>query len=429
MALINARGQEVARPSLARIKEQPALATAYNLKLGPILVNLGAGFGTEFIDNVNLASDSGTGPKPESDLTLKGNLNLAAQWQVTKLNTLRLSMGVTYTKYLEHPELDTRGLSLSPDSAISFNIYTGDFRINLHNQFSLQQDPVSEGSVSNVAFLTRFTNTIGFSVLWDLNDVLISLGYDHTNLITLGAASTGSTNQTTDVSFLDRQTDEISSSAFFHVAANVGAGLEATAYSTRFTNDSQRDATGFSIGPFFEVQLSRYTKFSASFGYQARFSQNQSDVSQSFVDNPFVTIQDQLNAGTEKSGNTGALYGNLTIAHRLNRWYVDSLSIGRQNQIGLLSDQSLINYVNYRATAQLFPTAVVTATFFVNDVHQSGGFVAADYVQAGASLSMIFVVTKKMTVSPSYQYTQKFAGDETASYRQNRLGVTFSYRF
>ena len=47
----------------------------------------------------------------------------------------------------------------------------GDFRINIHDRISLQQDPIAEVALSNIADYGRFENTAGVSVLWDLNKV------------------------------------------------------------------------------------------------------------------------------------------------------------------------------------------------------------------------------------------------------------------
>jgi hypothetical protein len=58
-----------------------------------------------------------------------------------------------------------------------------DFRINIHDRMQLQQDPIQEGALSNVVNYGRFENTAGLSVLWDLNKLLLQVGYDHYNFV------------------------------------------------------------------------------------------------------------------------------------------------------------------------------------------------------------------------------------------------------
>ena len=84
-------------------------------------------------------------------------------------------------------------------SQLAFDIFVGDFRINFHDRLSLQQDPMAEIALSNVADYGRFENTVGVSVLWDLNKAVVTLGYDHYNYV-----STDS-----DFDYLDRNAEEL----------------------------------------------------------------------------------------------------------------------------------------------------------------------------------------------------------------------------
>jgi hypothetical protein len=435
-AFSQAGAQELPRPSLARIKASQELPKDYNLRLGPLLLNLDASFGTEFTDNVNLASDAPGSSGPEADFLFRPAAGVNARWQVTKLNNLQLRLGVGYLKYLDHPELDSQQVLISPDSAVTFDIYTGDFRINLHEKFSIQQDPVGEGALSNVGKFVRFENVIGASVLWDLNDVLITFGYDHLNFITLGATTAGG-EDTTDVRFLDHQTDQVSSSAFFKLGSNYGAGLEGTAFSTRYLENDKNNLTGLTFGPFIEYQPSRYTKIFASIGYQ-RFSSEggnpRNDVGNVNA-NPFFAAQVQpvgRNLTGERanlSGENDGYYGNLTIAHRLNTAYEDQLSLGHQEQVGLFSDRAATTYLNYSSVWRLNRKFSLGINLFFNDVELTGGFLSQNYKRYGGTLFTGFQLSRKTSISIQYQYTEKSAELATQDYRQNRIGITISHKF
>ena len=93
----------------------------------------------------------------------------------------------------------------SPGSQLAFDIFVGDFRINIHDRFSLEQDPVAEIALSNVADYGRFQNTAGVAVLWDLNQAVVTAGYDHYTFI----------STTDDFDYLDRNADIFSASIGF----------------------------------------------------------------------------------------------------------------------------------------------------------------------------------------------------------------------
>src|SRR5207247_102007 len=65
----------------------------YNFALGPVRFNVAAGVGFEYNDNITLA-DSGR----KSDFILRPSLTLDGYWPLSELNTLRMSLGVSYAK-------------------------------------------------------------------------------------------------------------------------------------------------------------------------------------------------------------------------------------------------------------------------------------------------------------------------------------------
>lgn len=191
--------QDAIRPSLAgeasaEARRQSIDQIPYNLQLGPMKLRFSATLGFEYNDNVNLSEDASAflpgpfGPvlvttEQQSDFIIRPQLNINTLWPITQLNTLRLDVGIGYAFYMDHWDDNTNGLLINPGSQLSFDIFVGDFRINIHDRFSLEQDPVAEVGLSNVADYGRFQNTAGISALWDLNAAVVTLGYDHYNYI------------------------------------------------------------------------------------------------------------------------------------------------------------------------------------------------------------------------------------------------------
>src|SRR5438132_6613945 len=183
VATASVYAQDAVRPSLAGqeasdARQQDVSRIPYNLLLGPVRFRVGASVGFEYNDNVTYAEVN-----EQDDFIITPNLTLDAIWPITQLNTLRLDLGVGYSFYLDHSQYDTDTILIAPKSQLAFDIFIGDFRINLHDRFQVQQDPIQVGALSNVRDYGRFENTAGLSVLWDLNKVLLQVGYDHYNYI------------------------------------------------------------------------------------------------------------------------------------------------------------------------------------------------------------------------------------------------------
>src|SRR5438128_8098521 len=156
-----ARAQDAVRPSLAgeaaaEARRQDVDRIPYNLLLGPIRFRVSATVGVEYNDNITYAD-----VMTEDDVIIRPNLTLDAIWPLTQLNTLRLDLGIGYNFYLDHSENNTNAILIAPNSQIAFDIFVGDFRINIHDRMSLQQDPIAEPDLSNVADYGRFENTAG----------------------------------------------------------------------------------------------------------------------------------------------------------------------------------------------------------------------------------------------------------------------------
>ena len=182
------RSQDAVRPSLAgeaasEARRQDVERIPYNLLVGPIRFRLGASVGVEYNDNINYADDQFS----EDDVIIRPQVTFNAIWPITQINTLRLDLGLSYAAYLDHSEANTNGILVAPNSQLAFDIFVGDFRINIHDRISVQQDPIAQFAVSNTTDYGRLENYAGLSVLWDLNAVLLTLGYDH-NTYEIGRA-------------------------------------------------------------------------------------------------------------------------------------------------------------------------------------------------------------------------------------------------
>ncbi len=102
------------------------------LRSGPLRFNVAAGVGIEYNDNVNLSDHD-----RQSDFIFRPSLNIDTVWQISDMNTLRFSMGLSYAKYFDHSEYDTRGVLFSPNSELAMTIMVGQVSITVRDRFLL----------------------------------------------------------------------------------------------------------------------------------------------------------------------------------------------------------------------------------------------------------------------------------------------------
>src|SRR4030081_902352 len=318
-----ARSQDVVRPSLAgeaaaEARRQDIEHIPYNLLMGPIRFRVSATLGVEYNDNINLAEVN-----TQEDVIIRPQVNVNAIWPVTQLNTLRLDLGLGYAFYVDHSNADTSGVLISPGSQLAFDIFIGDFRINFHERPSLQQDPIAELALSNVVDYGRFENTGGVSVLWDLNKILLSLGYDHYNYVSL----------VSDFDYLDRNAEEFSGSVQFMVASTTGIGVEGYGVLTDYDKTLLNDNIDYAVGGFLETQLSSNLKLRIAGGAQwIDFDDRTVRL--------FLPIAPGIVAAVPFLDHKSVMdyYANILLTHRLNATIKQTISAGHENQLGVNSN-------------------------------------------------------------------------------------------
>jgi hypothetical protein len=425
------RAQDAVRPSLAgeaaaEARRQSIDKIPYNLQMGPVKFRFSATMGIEYNDNINLAEDgSFTFPSPSGPITvtteaqdsiiLHPQINLNALWPITQLNTLKLDLGVGYSFYLDHSSYNTNSVLISPGSQLAFDIFVGDFRINFHDRFSVQQDPISEIALSNVADYGRFENSAGVSVLWDLNQAVVTAGYDHYNFVALN----------NDFEYLDRNADIFSGSIGFTPSSTMTVGIEGSVVDTYYDQNVLNDSWSYSGGLFLETQLTSNLKIRVAGGYQAI------DFDNTGVVNDAHDLNDY--------------YANLILSHRLNSVFSHNLSIGHESQLGVNSNYVKLNYVRHTSNWNLFYHTIFTTELFYEDAEDSGGmgllflpipgvpninpFVAEHVHRYGGALTLGYQLTPHVTLGFRYQYTQKDSDQPLRDYRQNRVSLDGTYSF
>jgi Putative beta-barrel porin 2 len=412
---ISLNAQDAIRPSLAgqdayNARQEDVSRIPYNLLLGPVRFRVGATVGVEYNDNINYAEVN-----TQDDVIVTPTLTLDMLWPVTQLNTLRVDLGLGYSFYLDHSDNNTDYLLVAPKSQVAFDIFIGDFRIDLHDRMSLQQDPVQEGALSNVVDYGRFENTAGVSLLWDLNKLLLQVGYDHYNFI--------ATNSAFD--YLNRNAEMVGGSAAFIVNPTITVGVEGNAAWTRYDNNSSsnvgqlNDNEDYSVGGFVEASITNNLKIRAAGGYQwINFDQN----FVTFFFGPFAfAFPDHKDLAD--------YYANVLVSHRINAQISQTLSAGHENQLGVNSNYITLNYVRHAVSWNILRNTLVTTEFFFEDAEESGGVVNESFQRLGGAVTLGYQLTPHVTLGLRYQGTTKDSDVFLRDYNQNRVSVDGTYSF
>ena len=419
-----ASAQDAVRPSIAgeaaaEARRQSLDRIPYNLLMGPVRFRVSATLGLEYNDNINIAEE-----QELDDFIVRPQVNFNALWPVTQLNTLRFDIGIGYSFYLEHSEYNTNGILLAPGSQLSFDLFVGDFRINFHDRFSLEQDPIgelAEPGLGDVTDYGRFQNTAGVSVLWDLNKAVATFGYDHYTFI--------ATND--DFDYLDRNADSFMASLSVALTSTTGVGLETAYVFNRYDEDLLNDSDTFSVGAFLETQVTNYVKVRIAGGYQT-ISFDSDDV----VLGPFppgALPNNETFLVFEDQGDLDDFYANILISHRINASFTHRLSAGHESQLGVNSNYIQLNYVRHTATWNIINRTLVSTELFYEDAEESGGFLnfgeGEELRRYGGALSLGYQLTRHVTLGARYQYTQKDSDVPLRDYKQNRVSIDGTYSF
>ncbi len=411
VAVSPARAQDAVRPSLAgeasaEARRQSFDQIPYNLLIGPARFRLSATAGVEYNDNINIA-DVDT----QDDFIFRPQVNFNILWPITQLNTLRFDIGVGYAFYATHSEYNTNGILLAPGSQLSFDIFVGDFRLNFHDRFSLEQDPIGEPGLSGVADYGRFQNTAGVSLLWDLNKAVLTLGYDHYTFI--------ATND--DFDYLDRNAEQFSGSLSFAATTTTGVGVESSYVFNNYDKSLLNDSDTFSVGGFVETQLTNYMKLRVAGGYQMINFDSSVVALGPFPDGSFLLYND--------SRDLSDYYINVLLSHRVNSAITQRLALGHEAQLGVNSNYIKLNYVRHTATWNLVNRTLLSTEFFYEDAEDSGGFIDEHLHRYGGALSIGYQLTRHVTLGARYQYTRKDSDVPFRDYQQNRISLDGTYSF
>jgi hypothetical protein len=396
-----ATAQEALRNSLAgdaaaEARNLQLQSLPYTVKSGDFKLLVTPSLELDWNDNITLSRDNA-----EADFILRPLVTLNASYPLGAYNLLNLSVAFGYDKYLIHDAYSQ--LRLNSGSELSFDVYVKDFWINFHDRFQYSQDPSQEAAVAGTGSGSygTFQNTAGLSGTWDLQDVTLTLGYDHQNTRSLSSQF----NQ------MNNSSELVVARAGLLVHPRVTVGVEGTAsfttYDQAVLNDNQQYSAGiygdWRPGPYFSVQ--------PRLGY--------------------TIFESGQTSSSIKGGNLASWYANLTLAHQVTGFLSYMLSAGHEIRPGIQSDAIEASYIRPSVDWNVIKDVTLQTSLFYEHGAEGGGQQASllekNYDWYGGGLSLSYSPMKKVKISLNYRLTLRSSNVASREYTQNLVGLQMTY--
>ena len=400
-----AGAQEALRQSLAGAAaaeaQNRAAATIgyYNLLIGDMAWRFSSSLGLQYNDNIRLSENH-----PEGDEIITPALNASIHYPITLHNSLDLTIGAGYSKYVNHSDLDQ--FFLTPGTGLFYNVYVGDVVFNLHDRVSITengyQNPTANGNGNNATL----QNTAGVSATWDLESVVLSTGYDHGNYVNLNS-NPGTQDSASENIFLN---------AGVRVRPELLAGVEAGASAVHYsqpngTYQSLPDTHQWSAGAFTQYKATDHIDAELHVGYTELLPQNSS-----------------TNFST--SASQGVYFG-ASIAHRVNEWLDYTLSADRSQNLQSSGAPYTIYSVRWSPNWRFIQKFSLSTPVWWQHGKQFYYYGGNDYTydQYGAGINLGRQLTQKLSGSLGYQYVQETSDQRGLNYTVNTISLNFNYQF
>jgi hypothetical protein len=403
LAVGTVHGQEALRISMAGDVAAAAQHQAdssigyYNLMWGSVAWRFSSGLAVDYNDNVRLQAQN-----EEGDLIFRPDVNAQMHWPVTQFNDLNLSVMAGYADYLQHQDLSQ--FFVDPGSGLSFNIYTGDFVINLHDRLSITDYAYQNQSANGNTVYAALQNSAGANGLWDLNKAMTTLGYDHVNYMAL-ESNQGIPDAASENFFLNGGVRIVP-----EILAGLETGLALVHYSGSGAINSAPtpDATQWNAGAFCSTTISEYLDARLDAGYT--------------VFTPDTTTS------TFDTAAASGYYLQLLLTHRVNQFFNYSLSAGRTLDLQY-SGQPYERYtVRWQPNWNFLRNYTISTPLWWE--HATEVYFQTDsYDQYGAGISIGRQLSKKLSGSISWQFVKETSGQRGMNYTDNIVGLNFSYQF
>ncbi|MEI7728145.1 MAG: hypothetical protein WCO56_01140 [Verrucomicrobiota bacterium] len=231
----------------------------YNLKWGKLIARIEGNVQFEFNDNINLAKEGRI-----ADISIAPMVTVGFILPTSRENVLTFDVGFGYRWYLNTPSVSS--LNLAPRSRLDYRIFMDDVQINLHDNFTIHSDPLTQvyvkGQAAQPLKFRRFINTVGAIGEWrPWRQWGFLAGYDYT------------LDRSLSSEFLDLDYDShtFMLGAYYMPSSRFTVGLNGSVSLIYFRNGVQNDGGNWNVGPFATWQVTQFISLDASLSYTETF--------------------------------------------------------------------------------------------------------------------------------------------------------------
>ncbi|MGH7992444.1 MAG: hypothetical protein ACREDQ_02935 [Limisphaerales bacterium] len=410
--------ESLAGESAAQALKNSIESEPYNQNYGPVRVRTSAGVGVNYTDNVFYSY------YPKADIMIEPEAELDALWPVSELNTVRLSLGLSYEWYLENPVLNSDAPLVNPGSELAFNLFVGDFRIQPHEQFSYQQSLFFNSfsgagpfyNFNNVGTFSRLDNQVGVDVTWSLEKAVLKAGYNHENFI----------SKTAEFDYLDRSSEWFTAAAGYVLGDHVQAGPEG--WLSLHNYDQQTILTDNwrgRIGPFVEATFPEKITLRVGVGYD--MAQYNSTSVPASVGGPGILLG---NASNAYDSDYSSYYAYAKISQEM-RLFTHSLEAGRDLLLGANANNLRTVYAKYSISSPIIRNVELGANASVNVAEEYGGPSGFDeqFTYYGVGLQMRYQFAKHWRTDLGYEFLLKESDLPLRDFNRNQVNLDVVWSF
>jgi len=382
----------------------------YNLRLGPLMVDVIGTFGIEYNDNINTSEID-----PLESWILQPGISFGLKWQINEYNELDANIGAEYWYYLNENGLNdfSNQLGLTPNSEVSFRVLIGDVAFRIYDRLQYSFDSADsvllnpDGSIedSDPAAFTRFRNVLGLQSEWFIGETIFSAQLSREDVYS-----------PEDIfEYVNRYEHKAALNIERALAANFTVGL-GTSYSTiDFDLDVNNGGDIFTIGPWFEWKVTELI------GLYAGIAHNTYDFdSGALTDNPlFFGDESELEDYT----------WTVRLSHVANEVFNHQLEWYQAISVSNTANFNTLEGVRYSFAYNVTPRIRLDGAAGWEGNESSGGLLNDDFDRWVYGLSTEVVLGPKLTADIGYRYIDKSSSAAFQSYEQNQFRIFFKYDF
>jgi hypothetical protein len=416
----------LAGDAAAEAQRQQVTNQLYTFKAGDFRLLAVPSVEMDYNDNVTISKINA-----QSDFILKPLVQLTGSYPVTQQNLLSLAVGLGYDEYLEHSRYS--GLRVDSASQLSFDMRIKDFLINFHDRFSFTRDPSTEASLAGTAEYGGLMNSAGLTTTWDLEDVVLTLGYDHQNFI----------SSASQFSYLDRSSELPMARAGFKIRPDLTVGVEGTAsfasYDQAVLNNNSSYSAGlyadYKPGSYFDMQpragyvIYQFQHTSQTAPYLQYLQSAQSAQILPVTPPPAYIVPETQTIQTE---NLSTWYADLTLSHQASDAVNYALSAGHEMRLGIEADLIEDWYFRPNITWKIVKDLNLNTSLFYEHGNEGAGNVSGNLTETydwyGGGLNISYPLMKKLTLNLNYRLTLRSSDIPDRDYAQNIVGLRLTYQ-